>query len=672
MFISLIEIRGCRNLWATLVAFGALLFCTSVSAGTTPPAEETLLMFVGETEPVVTVASRTPESPITAPAMVIVVSREQIISHGYRTLAEILSDQPGFYMAAGGRGTVPYLRGMRDSILFLYDGVPITTDVTKNFSELDDEISLAGVERVEIIRGPGSVLWGPDAFAGVVNIVPRQGQQQEPELEVGLLGGSHDLYGVTLNGEHSSGPWSTFLSASTTRHKFYLSEFTAVDQAASESIDDSEYTELQGTLNFSDWFRVSGRWSDFTRRYVMGNVDQDVFWAGAKKAPFNQLKLTANKVFGASHYVLSGFFQEMDYRIIDADIARQQRNRVLHLEFLWDRRYFKRGLFTVGASWRKNRVSGAVVRDGFLPDLLKPGENLFVSRVVQEDFSNQLLSAFSQLRYQFGTGEWWAGVRLDDHSQYEQTLSYNIGLYQPLGKNIHAKIIYGTAFRSPYSSQLFNNEQFDPEQIRTASAQFSWTPSNSSAVELTLYYSHLGNHRSEDPYGGLSVASAWDNYGVELAAHLPLTHSLKLGAGVSFFGDTGETEEYHDLAYFIRPNGSQVPVVIGQWDELIEQGPDWMANISLQWQMSTTQNLNLTARTGGHSAYSYDKGADEGEYTYPLQLDINYRCSGFFSGKDTLNFKILNLLDKNYKVPDVFGPMDGPPLEASLLWEIQF
>ena len=151
----------------------ALLLSVAVAPAAAAP-EETLLMFVGETAPVVTVASHSPETATNAPAMVTVVSREQIEANGYHTLAQLLADQSGFYIASGGRGSVPYLRGVRDSVLFLYDGVPLTTDVTKSFAPLDSEISLAAVDRVEIVRGPGSVLWGPDAFVGVVNIVPRR------------------------------------------------------------------------------------------------------------------------------------------------------------------------------------------------------------------------------------------------------------------------------------------------------------------------------------------------------------------------------------------------------------------------------------------------------------------------------------------------------------------
>jgi outer membrane cobalamin receptor len=653
----------------------ALLGSGSV-AGAEPTAadhsEETMLMFVGETLPVVTVASRYPESPATAPAMVTVIGREEIRQRGYQTLAEALADQPGFFMAAGGRGTVPYLRGLRDSVLFLYDGVPITTDVTKNFAALDREISLAAVERIEIVRGPGSVLWGADAFAGVVNIVPRRGQRQAAEFSAGLLGGTQDLHGASLSWGQSRGRWDAFLALSGTRERFYADDYTAADQTGSETLDYSDYAELVGTLNFADWLRVSGRWSDFTRRYSMENDNRDLRWAGAKQAPFSQLKITASKAKGSSHYTLSGFLQTMDYQVRDADIERRQKNQVTHLELLWDKRFFNRGLFTLGASWRENRVKGAVVHDGFLPDLLAPEEPLFIPQAVQEDFSNRLLSAFSQFRYQLGKGEWWAGLRLDDHSQYERSISYSFGLHQPLTDNLRFKAAYGTAFRSPYSSQLFDNETFDPERISTASTQLAWTPGSGHALELTLFYSQLENHRSEDPYGGLSISSDRESYGVELAGRLRLADPLHLQANVFLHGDDGGVEQYHEVAYFVRPDGSRIPVFVGNWDEPIDQGPDWLANLGLNWQLGAAHNLFLSARIGGSYAYSYNKGSVEGSYDHPLLLDLYYRRPGFFTGRDSFSLRVTNLLDRDYQQADVFGPIAGPPLQASLLWQLQF
>ncbi|MEN8729973.1 MAG: TonB-dependent receptor plug domain-containing protein, partial [Desulfuromonadales bacterium] len=332
------------------VVLTATIFSTGVVAADQQPvesSEETLLMFVGETEPVVTVASRLPESPTTAPAMVTVVSRDQIDRHGYRTLAEVLNDQVGFYMSAGGRGTVPYLRGLRDSILFLYDGVPLATDVTKNFSVLDREISLDAIERIEIVRGAGSVLWGADAFAGVVNIVPKSGQPQAG-VEAGLEVGNDDLYGGTLNWARSEHDWDAFLAAAGLRE--------TLDDA-----DSSHYGELVGTLNLGGWLHLSGRWSDFERNYTMNEKGaEDIRSPGTREAPVNYLKATASKVHGPSHYTLMGFYQSTDFKLreqlVDGPHERSQRNHVWHAELNWDRRIMSRGLLTLGASWRRTEV----------------------------------------------------------------------------------------------------------------------------------------------------------------------------------------------------------------------------------------------------------------------------------------------------------------------------
>ena len=239
-----------------MVLLGMFLFFPGLVAaaeqGEGDSVEETMLMFVGESAPVVTVASSYPESAAAAPAMVTVVGREEIERHGYRTLAELLAGQPGFFMAAGGRGTVAYMRGMRDAVLFLYDGVPLTTDVTKGFSPLDREISLAGVDHIEIVRGPGSILWGPDAFAGVVNIVPLRGRQQ-PGGKMALSAGTEPSQAATLTWGGQGRQWDAFLALSGDRARYFSPDFTVQQSGganASDTVAPSGYQELVGTVNY--------------------------------------------------------------------------------------------------------------------------------------------------------------------------------------------------------------------------------------------------------------------------------------------------------------------------------------------------------------------------------------------------------------------------------------
>ncbi|MCX5875948.1 MAG: TonB-dependent receptor plug domain-containing protein [Deltaproteobacteria bacterium] len=642
------------------------------------PMAETMLMFVGETAPVVTVASRHPESPTTAPAMVTVVSRDTIERNGWRTLGELLTDQPGIFIATGGRGSVPYLRGMRDSILFLYDGVPMTTDVTKSFAPLDQELSLVAVERVEIVRGPGSVLWGPDAFAGVVNVVPRRGQQQ-PGTEVGLVGGSERLGGATFAWGRAQQEWDGFFSFSGRRERFHSPDISVVErqsgQLDADTVGSSEFAEAVGTFHYGDWLHLTGRWSDFTRRYAMANSDESIRWAGAKEAPVNLIKATASKEYGPSHYTLTGFVQETDYQVRDADIERQQRNRMSELALLWDRRLLSRGLLTTGVSLRHNQVAGAMVRDGFLPSFFSPNEALFlplVPRVVQEDFSNNLGSLFTQFRYQWGETEWWLGGRLDDHSQYEVTHSYNLGFHRPLTDLLRLKVVYGTSYRSPYSSQLFDNQHFDPEAIRTISAQLLWFPAPGGQLEFTVFHSHLDNQRAEDPYGGLSLPATRDLYGGEVAGSMELHRAVTVNAALSLFGGDRAMENFRGLLFsFIGPDGRKESTY-ETWAEPVDQGPDWLASLGLLWRPGVGHAVRLNARTGGRIRYSYDQGTKEGSYAFPLQVDLSYRRPGFIPDCDTVTLRLTNLLNQNYQQPDLFGPVAGPPFAATLVWEYRF
>jgi len=636
-----------------------------------PSTDDTMLMFVGEIEPVTTVASRRPESPTTAPAIVVVVGREEIKKNGYRTLAELLADQPGFFLKTSGRGTVPYLRGLRDSILFLYDGVPMTTGVNKESPILDEEISLAAVERVEIVRGPGSILWGADAFAGVVNIVPLQlhgTSWHEVQTQIGTQKNAGGIFSI---GEQYH-DWGGMFPLGYHQQQFYSDDYDSATETSSEKIDPSGYAELVGTVTYSDWLKISGRWSDYKRHYTMQDSEEQLSWQGTKEAPFNYIKASASQVYGASHYTLTGYLQSMDSRVQDADIEREQKSDVSYLEMLWDRRLLERGLLTVGTSWRHSRISDAVIRDGFLPDSLAPDGTLFIPQLVQQDFNNDLVSVFGQLRYQFGRGEWWAGLRYDDDSQYDSHLSYSIGLHQLLTDQLRFKLTYGTAYRSPYPSQLFDDQTVESEVIHSASSQLIWTLPQGHQFELTLFYNHAKHHRTEDPYGGLSAPSKRISYGTEIATQLKLNEVLDLHASGYLLDDNGGSEDYQEIAWYVRPDGSRDPIYLGSWNKPFDQGPKWLVNAGFDWHTGRNTHFRLNARIGGDYSVSYFKGSVPADYSQPLIFDLTYQHPGWLSGQDVITLRITNLFDRNYQQADQFGPVDAPPLQVTLLWNYHF
>jgi outer membrane receptor for ferrienterochelin and colicins len=133
-------------------------------------------------EQVVTVTKRK-QSVAEAPAIVEVISREELLRRGYRDVAEALAGIPGVYVNydyvfydVGLRGISNELRGASRSIKVLINGQDVSFRAeTTNF--LGPElIPLEAIEQIEVIRGPASALYGANAFLGLVNIITRKGE----------------------------------------------------------------------------------------------------------------------------------------------------------------------------------------------------------------------------------------------------------------------------------------------------------------------------------------------------------------------------------------------------------------------------------------------------------------------------------------------------------------
>ncbi len=150
--------------------------------------------------PRVTAASKSQLTVDEAPASVTVITREELRAFGYQTLPEALQAVRGFFLADDRVYTYIGVRGfqppgdLNTRILILWDGHPIN-DVWagQGFSARDLEADLSAIERIEVVRGPASILFGTGAFFGVINVVPRA-----------RVGGKRNVEGVVGGGGQNS------------------------------------------------------------------------------------------------------------------------------------------------------------------------------------------------------------------------------------------------------------------------------------------------------------------------------------------------------------------------------------------------------------------------------------------------------------------------------------
>jgi len=644
-------------------------------ADAAPQADETLLMFIGEQLKVVTAASRRPETPAAAPAVVTIVNRRQIMERGYRTLADLLAEQPGFFMAPAPEGTVPFLRGIPDGLLILYDGVPLTMEVAKNLHPLDSELSLNNVKQVEIIRGPGSVLWGPDAFAGIVNVVPLSGRNFAGAEVKGLVGNDNQLAGYGAWGK-ASRKWDLFIANNTSRQKYHDPDYHTQrsvinpgEELVSGEVSNSHFQETILNAHVGDWLTISGRYNDFKRRYTLHDRGYKS-WSGEAKTPVSFIKANINQPIGTGHWSLTGYYQYVRYEMLDVDLGREQKNHIYHGELMVDQRLGKTGFLTMGTSYRENQVRDALVNGGFLPDFLEPENIIFIPAIEQADYNTHLWSAYAQYRHHLGPLDCWLGVRYDDHSRYQNTLSYSLGANWLIDNHWRLKAVGGTAYRSPYPSQIYGQDTDDPERITTLSLQLAWQHGSRANAALTLFYNRLKDHVRSDPYGGLSLPANQKIAGAELEGSLHFSPTLNFFGGAGLHHKWGEEIDFKILkAVIIRPDGSVVRI-FENWDQPFNDGPNWNLYAGTLWRPRPEIKLSTRINWAGDYYHSYDKDSSDKTYQQPVLLNMTLTIDRLFGTNATLTLRGRNVLNNHYRSAGRYGSVEGWPgsFSAELGW----
>ncbi|MCP4218583.1 MAG: Plug domain-containing protein, partial [bacterium] len=151
-------------------------------------------------------AGKTPERIVDIPASVVVVTRDDIETYGYRTLEEILEQIPGMYgiddyafgMAFGVRGFWSGASGAgNDNMIILLNGISQVYPLEGNYPLYQLPVPIEAIDRIEVIRGPMSVIYGQGAFYGAINIITNT-VGYKPFNRVSLSYGSTDTKKIFL------------------------------------------------------------------------------------------------------------------------------------------------------------------------------------------------------------------------------------------------------------------------------------------------------------------------------------------------------------------------------------------------------------------------------------------------------------------------------------------
>jgi len=502
-----------------------------------------------ENEPVISSASRYGQSLYEAPASVTVISRDEIRRFGYRTLAEVLSASGGLFTTYDRNYTYMTVRGLANTgdfntrILVLLDGRRLNQPVDdSSLLGTEELVDLDALERVEIIRGPGSTLYGTNAFYAVVNLVTRTGASARG-AEAQVSGGSFETGQASLaGGTRTASGLDVFAIASgyTSRGPdLYYPEFDTPEtkNGRAAGLDGDAFGRGLVRAMKGD-FTVEGFYS--SRRKEIPTASYDTVFgepgektrdgAGMLSAGYEHAFADLSRVWATASY--QSAFYDGDYPYEDGVLSDSMRARWLTLEGQYQRFIAGRHRISAGGELRRNlRLEQGVT------DALSFRQSSWVA------------AGFLQAELRFSERvTLYAGGRYDHYGTLGGSFSPRLVLVAEPASGTWLKGIYGRAFRAPSAYELYYEDgsltqkpalHLDPERLETFELAVERRLRPGLRGSLAVYHTRVRNLIGlvTDPADDLLVYANGDtaqSTGVEAGLEGQVTSSLFARASYAY------------------------------------------------------------------------------------------------------------------------------------------
>lgn len=481
--------RWGRALWHLRSSLLLACICSSVCSSVTAEEFDALLGLSLEELMDVKVSSPTltPESLNRTPAAITVFGREEIQRTGYDYLHELLNLVPGYQMVRSPDGPFSVTsRGRTNStssreILVLVDGVPRNEPRGGGASNQLDYFPLERIERVEVVRGPGSAVYGENAFTGVINIITRQGQN-----EVAALAGSFDRAHLHGLGHQRWDRWQLdgFMRAEQDNGDNYnvADSYSAGRVDTADPIRNLDFSSALASANTrinaeyqqrhtEDFFyaeTVADAYNEFTADYLSLHLEQQLHWlkdGSSRLLAGWQRRESEAWVQSTSAGALAAISTPSSTEPLIVRSVTQSTVR----EAYWKNDWSPSPKYGVqfGADWRE--TSDDISRQYANYNMLQ----LFARQFPIQHFdgfdyelpftteeSRRVLGAYLQYQQQLvESTRLTLSLRHDDYSDVAGRTSPRLALVHALSDQHSLKLLYAQAFRAPslFEMTLQNN-----------------------------------------------------------------------------------------------------------------------------------------------------------------------------------------------------------------------
>jgi outer membrane receptor for ferrienterochelin and colicins len=667
--------------------------------------EEELALAYGD-KSFVSIASGSRQPIARAPSVATVVTAEDIAAIGAADLDEVLETVPGLHVSRSPLGYDPIyiIRGIstqyNPQVLMLVNGIPITSVTFGDRSIIWGGMPVENIARVEVIRGPGSALYGADAFSGVINIITKTASDLNG-TELGLRAGSFNSRDAWV--QHG-GTWGGFDVAAYLRAGATDGQRQIIAEDAQSGLDKifapaPPVSLAPGPVNVGR-NAIDGRF-DLARdkwRLRAGYQRRDDVGTGAGVASALDPQ---GKNFGQR---ISTDLTYYDVNFApDLDVTAQAS--YLHITEKSDLTLFPAGanlgagVFPSGmignpAKWERHlRFNLSAAYTGLRSHKLRfgsgtqdddlyrtqetknfstpvPGAYVPLGSVVDVSDSAPFLRPHDRrVNYVYAQDEWaftqdWyltAGVRRDQYSDFGSTTNPRVALVWETAYNLTSKLLYGRAFRPPSFTELYGinnpvtlgNPNLKPETNESVELAFAWQAASTVQANLNLFRYQMKDilRFKPNPDGSATAQNAGqqNGQGMEVELVWDANQSLRL---------SGNYAQQRSIDEATNQDAGIAP------EHHVYARADW--HFMPRWNLDT--QLNYVADRKREPLDPRPPIADY--HTVDLTLRSQNR-----SGDWGFSFKVLNLFNADAREPSPYGtpfvpiPYDLPL--AGRAWRVE-
>ncbi len=618
-----------------------------------------------------------------APAINSVITADEIRNMGARTIFDVLRKVPGIGMGhlveVPGPDSMTEVRGIMttfsEKVLLLIDGHRMNSAYTGSWMYVFNNLMVEDVERIEVVRGPGSALFGANAFVAVINVITKTAENIDGQ-QISAGGGDFGTQHYTALFSHKG-------------DRFQISghaDYYDTDGAAS-------FIEEDALKNSGDTLEFAEKW-DVGLKMKFGDISLSSRMINNRYGPYIGTGFALND---ETVFKFKQFFGNVTYikDITDAfninvKLYGDLYDQDAYLEVYPENFTGQGDKGIVGNPMLKNKTLGGeimasyVLGDHYLTtgfayeeveqyDLanVTNSDNFFVEPTpsyipFNEEITRKIWALYVQNMWEITAYDSLTlGVRHDNYSDFGGTTNPRAGYVHEFQNGLIAKLLYGSAFRAPTFNELYirnsriviGDSELNPEKINTYEVGLEYAFLKHYTLSLSYFHNDIEDlikvgekPAPGDPAPWINVDGKTQVDGVE--AQLNFYFAKDKYGYINCSYQDGKDEK----------------------DKVLAHVPHWKANAGLNYSLFEYLNANLgVSWTGERPRVEGDTRDDLSSQTL---VDLTLIAKGFYKGLE-IRGSVYNLFDEDYRIPDDSGvlqliPNDYPTNSRMFLAEVRY